>query len=58
VTAADMALFLERLFRSPAGYACRADLNGDGLVNSGDLALMLEALIEAGSTSSAGPWCP
>jgi hypothetical protein len=58
VTAADVSLFMDRLFRSPAGYSTRADFNGDGLCNSADLALILTVLIQATSTTSAPALCP
>jgi hypothetical protein len=57
VTAADVSLFMDRLFQSPAGYSSRADFNGDGLCNSADLALMLHVLNQAGSVESAGASC-
>lgn len=58
VAAGDLSLFMDRLFQSPAGYSTRADFNGDGLCNSGDLALMLRVLMQAGSTASGGALCP
>jgi hypothetical protein len=58
VTAADMSLFMDRLFHSPAGYSTRADFNGDGNCNSADFALMLKVLIGATSVTSAAEVCP
>lgn len=59
VNAADQSLFLATLFASPAGYRARADYNGDGLVNSADLAKILAVEFTAGSIESgAAMACP
>jgi len=59
VNAADQSLFLGTLFASPSGYRTRADYNGDGLVNSADLAKILSVEFHAGSIQSgAAMVCP
>ena len=58
VNAADQSLFMSTLFAGPPGYRSRADYNGDGLVNTADLARLLGVLLAGQSATSAGvPYC-
>lgn len=58
VNAADQSLLLGTLFAGPTGYRSRADYNGDGLVNSADLAKHMAVMFSAGSMESAAvPFC-
>jgi hypothetical protein len=58
VNGADQSLLLATLFAGPAGYRCRADFNGNGIVDSADLSKLLSVQFGAGSlTSAAVPFC-
>jgi hypothetical protein len=58
VNGADQSLLLATLFAGPAGYRCRADYNGNGIVDSADLSKLLSVQFGAGSlTSAAVPFC-
>jgi hypothetical protein len=58
VNGADQSLLLATLFAGPAGYRCRGDYNGNGIVDSADLSKLLSVQFGAGSlTSAVAPFC-